>query len=493
MNDFLAAFGLSEGDLQEEKKKPAKKSENKGSKKKKDTDKKYPLPISLCGGIYRCVFEDEKESVWNENTLKTRVRSKFPELSGIYLQVKEMKSPDADDGKGAYIRPEIMFKEFTKEEALEFPLEVVAGDFSMPFDIRLSLDEIRNLIAKSRPEFKLCKFHYDEKQKILIPFMEPNAPAGQLYKLPISVGYTGIMERYENTDFENDTAEEADIREKYANKYPEFKDCEFAFLEEEHMLIPIMKTNSSQEAKKNISLPIELRAGAFKLILKAEDFGGKKTATLDEIQKILEEYYPEYTKERTEMVYDAKHFVVPILKSSRKGLEIISTNPDWKHEIIVDEKGNEWRVETTPFAIFKYNRTENAPVEFTLRAPRIPIVLIKQTILIFKKNPNLERAVQIFYDKKNQNYELYEPVQETAAATVIFERNHEKEQEMSLVMDIHSHGMYRAFFSMTDNYDEKGIRFYMVIGNLDREDWTCALRAGLAGHFGEVHPNDIFD
>ena len=42
------------------------------------------------------------------------------------------------------------------------------------------------------------------------------------------------------------------------------------------------------------------------------------------------------------------------------------------------------------------------------------------------------------------------------------------------------------FFSSVDNEDEKGIRLYMVFGNLDRHTPGYALRVGVAGIFGEV-------
>ena len=61
------------------------------------------------------------------------------------------------------------------------------------------------------------------------------------------------------------------------------------------------------------------------------------------------------------------------------------------------------------------------------------------------------------------------------------------------MMDIHSHASFSAFFSGTDNRDELGIRLYMVIGNLDKEIHSVAFRAGLAGNFGKVSVEDVFD
>ena len=86
----------------------------------------------------------------------------------------------------------------------------------------------------------------------------------------------------------------------------------------------------------------------------------------------MEGIYPEYSKERTEMIYDKRHFVIPILKSSRKGVVIVSQDPDWKHEVSEDENHCKWRVETTPFGVFRCNLTKKAPVMFELKTKKIP-------------------------------------------------------------------------------------------------------------------------
>lgn len=51
-----------------------------------------------------------------------------------------------------------------------------------------------------------------------------------------------------------------------------------------------------------------------------------------------------------------------------------------------------------------------------------------------------------FYSPDTKQYELHIPEQYVTAASVMFYRNTEKELEKILVMDIHSHGQYPAFF-----------------------------------------------
>ena len=238
---------------------------------------------------------------------------------------------------------------------------------------------------------------------------------------------------------------------------------------------------------------MEVRASGFSLTINPEDIQGKRSATLEEIREVLEGVYPEYTKDRTDMQYDQRHFVVPVLISSRKGLEIRPLNPGWKHEIIEDEYQDKWRVETTPFGVFRCNSSKKDQAAFQLSAHKIPRRILEDVIRIFKKTPALEHALQIFYDNSKDSYILFEPEQCVTRGSVKFKRDLQMEQKYILVMDIHSHGMYSAFFSSVDNEDEKGIRLYMVFGNLDRHTPGYALRVGVAGIFGEVALEDIFE
>lgn len=504
MNEFdiFAAFNL-DGDEEEsqgvaKKNKPKKektdkkKNEKKGSKK---STKTYELPIKLCGGHLQYVFIDEDESVstWSEDALKEAIKKQYRELAGFHFNISTLTVEEKESDIATYIKLDVLYREFSDSDKLEFPLDIVAGETSMWLDTPVSLDEARELWVKEYPEFQGCKFQYDEKQKILMPYMEGNAPRGKSYSLPVSVGYLQIKEEYQAEDFETEEVTEDAIREKYSKKYPEFCNCEFAYHEEQNLLFPIMKTTNTKGKKSDkISLPVPIRAGGFSMTVQPEDVGGAKEATLEEIRKVLESVYPEYAKERTVMLYDEKHFIVPILKSSEKGLEIHSTMPSWHHEIMRDECGNRWRVERRPFGCFMLNLTDGK-MRFELLSPKIPSGTLLRTLRLFESDPQLEYAVQIFYDAKEQRYELFVPEQERSSAAVFFERSPRMEQEKTLMMDIHSHGMYPAFFSAQDDADEKGVRLYMVVGNLDLEEHSYMLRAGLAGNFLEIPISEVFD
>ncbi len=478
MNDLFSVFGIDEKELEGLEKKPAAKKKVKKEKEKKETTK-YKLPIQFCGGHLRRIFTDEKETAWSEDKLKREIRSVFRELAGIYFKLSVLDVTEKPENINTYIRPEILYSEFKEEEKLEFPLEVIAGDTTLWVDTKISLEEIQRLWVQEHPEYNGCKFQYDEKQRLLIPFMTSNAPSGKSYELPVTVGYLDIQETYSEEDFDGAEVTVEAIREKFSEHYPEFRESGFAFQEETNLLFPILE-KEDENGSKYISLPVEVKAGGFRIVIQPEDLHGKETATLEEIREVLESTYPEYSKERTEMLYDKRHFVIPVLKSSRKGIKIFSSDPEWRHEIRKDQNHEKWRIETTPFGKFRQNVTKGGQVQFELTAPKIPWEVIAGTVNIFRRNPINEYAVQIFFDRNTRQYEIYEPEQKTSAGSVIFKRSMMKEQEKVLVMDIHSHGRFNAFFSRVDNHDEKGVRLYMVIGNLDQRKHTYALRAGMA-------------
>ena len=220
VNSGRGTVGIDEKELQGLEKKPAAKKEKK--KKEKKTAAKYKLPIQFCGGHLRRVFTDVNETAWSEEKLKSEIRRTFRELAGLYFKLHVLDVKEGSEEIGTYVKPEILYSAFTQDEKLDFPLEVVAGEKTLWADTKLSLDEIRRLWIQEHPEYEGCKFQYDEKQKLLIPFMDQSAPRGKAYTLPVTVGYLDIRETYQAEDFETAEVTMEALREKYSEKYPEF-------------------------------------------------------------------------------------------------------------------------------------------------------------------------------------------------------------------------------------------------------------------------------
>jgi len=114
--------------------------------------------------------------------------------------------------------------------------------------------------------------------------------------------------------------------------------------------------------------------------------------------------------------------------------------------------------------------------EWTL--PKIPLELLLQIELWFKAHTS-EIMAQIFWNRDEKKYFIYIPEQEVSGASVHAKRNEELEKRHLLVLDIHSHNTMGAFFSGTDDADERGCRIFGVIGEIDSADGSMLkLRAG---------------
>lgn len=83
-------------------------------------------------------------------------------------------------------------------------------------------------------------------------------------------------------------------------------------------------------------------------------------------------------------------------------------------------------------------------------------------------------------------YHFYVPIQDKEGISVVYEVGE------SVVLEIHSHGHMRAFFSSKDNEDEKGLKLYGVVGNLGGTP-VVKLRLGIYGYYLPLSWRDLFD
>lgn len=398
--------------------------------------------------------------------------------------------------KGCWIKLDICYEPVAEEQEIPLPVTVKAGNAVIEITENAnSLAEIREMWVFMYPEYFGCLFHYDDKQNILIPFMRGESEIkGKKYPLPVKVGYLDDMVIYNAQDFGDDSLEsvtQGQVRKLYAVKHPEFDNAIFSYQEEMNCLFPIMNFKK-KDAKEKYSLPVKVRGSGFVLNLDESDFSGKTWVTMDEVRSALEDVYPEFSKERTEMIYDERGFIIPILKGSKKGLTITTTRKNQNLFFIKGRDGNRYRIEQMPYGHFDC-REDGWDVDFHLSARKIPGDLFTEIFRFFRKNPFREAAAQIFFDDKTGGYELYFPRQHAGVSSVAFYRDMLLEEEKVLVMDVHSHGCMDAFFSSVDNHDEKGTRLFLVLGRIYREMPAWKLRAGIAGHYRELALTDVFD
>lgn len=424
--------------------------------------------------------------------------------------VDDEEEEDADEGngaeggnditavtqKGCWLKLEIHYQEIADDQKVTFPVSVTVGSTVMRFEEGTkSVREVRERWTSAHPEYAGCQFHYDDRQNMLIPYMRGESEVkGRKYKLPVTVGYLHLAERYDVQDFESvkeGKVTQAQIRELYARKHPEFENALFSHTEEGNYLFPVLDFKKDN-ATDRYCLPMLVRGPGFTMTLEQSDFKEKTDATLQEIREVIESVYPEFSKERTEMVYDERGFVVPILKGSRKGISITPAREGQHLFFVTGRNGASYRIEQMPYGIFDC-RVDGLEVDFHLSADKIPQSMLQDILMFFKKNPDKEAAVQVFYDMGTKKYELYYPEQQVSACSVVFERNQQLEEEKVLVMDAHSHGYMRAFFSSVDDHDEKGTRLFLVAGSLNRKKTEWRLRAGIAGFYKDLQLADIFE
>ena len=129
------------------------------------------------------------------------------------------------------------------------------------------------------------------------------------------------------------------------------------------------------------------------------------------------------------------------------------------------------------------------PVEpfVRLKVPKVPYAFLLSLHKSAVKHVPNEAMYQLAYTA-GSGWECWMPSQTTTPTAVRFQDTGRS------TIDLHSHNSMNAFFSQTDDEDELGFRFYIVIGRLRRVEWPQILcRVGVYGHFWQCHPSDIFD
>jgi PRTRC genetic system protein A len=120
-----------------------------------------------------------------------------------------------------------------------------------------------------------------------------------------------------------------------------------------------------------------------------------------------------------------------------------------------------------------------------LKIPRAPASLLYSIEASARRHLPAEQMYQLFWD--GDEWVCRAPSQLATPTSVQFA------EAGAPVIDLHSHGLMHAFFSQTDDQDEQGLRFYLVIGNLDTRHWSTILaRVGVYGHHQYVPVDMLF-
>ena len=119
-----------------------------------------------------------------------------------------------------------------------------------------------------------------------------------------------------------------------------------------------------------------------------------------------------------------------------------------------------------------------------LKLPRISGGFLKLILENARRKLPDESAYQFVY--RADHWVCIRPEQQATPSSVDYADIPEA------VIDLHSHAEMGAFFSGTDDQDEGGLRFYIVIGNVGDVP-TIKARVGVYGHRWPVPVSTLFD
>lgn len=355
---------------------------------------------------------------------------------------------------------------------------VVFGPYQKCMEEETTVGEALAAFSDEFPDFVGAAGYYDPMKKHLYPVIVKAEKEPEI-TFPLIMGFGEEVISMENVPESGDYKKE--MKRAYEKAF-DVKVADFHYNDATHKWMPVYETYRTgtstavfSKKEKTYALPVTVRVGLQSIILDADKFPeGTTSVTAEEVRVALESMYFEYSKERTTMEYDEKkECFIPILKTSTKG----------SGSIVFDHG----------FAEFTVNMEEKELVDFNYKLPPIPISLIDTVWEIGRKELPNETAMQLFYSVEHEDYFLYLPTLKVQNhSRVEFIRCNTLEQSNHLVADIHTHGMYPAFFSQIDDLDEKGWRIFMVMGKLDSKDPNLAFRVGVNGWFKELDLKKLF-
>jgi PRTRC genetic system protein A len=122
-----------------------------------------------------------------------------------------------------------------------------------------------------------------------------------------------------------------------------------------------------------------------------------------------------------------------------------------------------------------------------LKLPYIPAAFLWAVLKSARAALPSEETYQFHWDEAGGRWRCRKPGQVASAFAV------EYTDDGAAVVDLHSHNTMPAFYSDTDDGDEQGLRFYLVVGEIDTSKPKIKARVGVYGHFMVVPATVVFD
>lgn len=518
-------YGIKPVEKKEEKKKE-KAAKPKGEKKEA---KKYSVPVTVYCGFKEALVLDEDVFGAKEVTKKDiekAVSNRIPEFAGNLLSLEVIKDSimGASFNEARKIgKGKIYFTENTKMQFGCHVFDTAGIMTNQRCDVDTS--ELQEYIAKSVPEFgpaKDIKFYVGDDIVVPVPdFASRGTPkdfpvkvhilgrqsmeiSKELYLKQLEEGKKEIKE--ESLKIESNVI--ADIVRK---RYPEF--------DSQHMKLIYHKDTGYLVLWKSVGDSVKQKATLYptdavisllftKIQLSPEDFGGEEEVEEGDLILFLQKDYPEYSKERTEMLYDKKkNLIIPILKGSKKGAYLIQSEEEEQklkdREYALYEKdidGSRFRCENREEAFYCVEKKERNAIEKCIfKLPKIPYEVFYFAKEFFRDVCRIfdtEAALNIYWNKEKRKYFIECPIQWVSHTSVYLETDVDLaiNEKYILIAQLHSHGNIRCSFSETDNRDEMATHYYGVFyGYEENNEPEFELRVSCGGYKAAVSYDDMFE
>ena len=296
---------------------------------------------------------------------------------------------------------------------------------------------------------------------------------------PAVFSYARVKEDIEDRD-----ATFEDLRQKYETDFPELSDSKTVSWSVSYGKTTKTVSNPGSDKVYGIKAEIE-NSKAFKDALKKAKTDAEKNpeCTVKVFKKAQSKGealsgFKEFCLTRAEALKTEKPIVLLPSKDGR----------------VYEQRTNEIGRFTAPTENIR--ELESIVPSFEPALPKIPAHIFSKIMGFFKSisdELHYEVLVHILYDTEEKEYIIKVPKQRISHAAVDSEAEEPYPERYIHVMDFHSHNTMPAVFSETDNDDEKETRLYAVAGRFDRTFPEITVRAGCAGKFIYLPPEEVFE
>ncbi len=296
---------------------------------------------------------------------------------------------------------------------------------------------------------------------------------------PAIFSYAKVKENIENRD---STFE--DLRQRYEADFPELSDSKTITWTVNYGKTTKTVNNPGSDKVYDIKSEIE-SSQAFKDALKKAKTDAEKNPEC--IVKLFKR-----AQTKGEALSGIKELCLTKAEAAQTNKPIILLPS--KDGRVYEQRRNEIGCFTAPAEYIR--EFENIQAEFKMTLPKIPANIFSKVMGFFKSisdELHYEVLVHILYDTERKEYIIKVPKQKISEFSVNSETDEPYPDRYIHVMDFHSHNTMPAVFSGTDNADEKETRLYAVAGRFNRTFPEITVRAGCAGKFIPLNPEDVFE